>query len=877
MAAGGGGDAAPVGPMSAGEPEPEPEPEGELVGPWPQPELVPDLPPRMAGGALQEELLGSNASAMGAQLRLDPEVKVCTGCRKSRHTCLFSVTLLAIAVVDWAHLVTTMICMATLILSEGNDDPRNASAAGGDDLVPDDILTQTPQHVPEGIRDRALICFCMYCIKIVVYAIWVFWKLRSTQPDNGRRDLSSKWRHAQTWFVVMTYNTWMMVFVPLLVSVDHKGRNAFTLVYWQPDTDYVGRTRVNKGRWQQMTTHHGESMGVLDAFALTGSADLKWGPAFVMLSNAVCTAMAVLVNLESLNLDSDTDGVGTGWTVASLISITLHFAVALWMYVYPKLAKSHEGKTSKALFTFTIGILDTLNVAVLLIIALSLYHQREIPSAVCLVFIGSILTEVAAKAALASQLAKHLTRSTCSMYQIYVEGEPLRLTIPKQTYDKYLARINNVTVREARRIHPDNRFQEALHAERKPTSFLSCEPVAGQDMSTWTDSRQDLNQLGREQIIDMLLTEAQQRFDRESNAFAAATAGTWVMVPALCALEKPYSLKLLSFESDETPFCRTQYKFNLSTYGNALIVVVQLSRCATFAVWCYLMASGMTAEHGLFGYFDFYFPVFTLRLQVAWLILFTLVLYPAQMMLSFSFSFVWTKHWINRAREQSRMLVGAAAMLIFCGLDVVATGATGYYASCIVHNSTSEMFNCTHAFGDWIETEKDIKDYQALTSLASVFLVAFVVRVGFQAFAFSSRRICGGALPTCENHDRTECQECQECHNEKSETPSASLVLNGVFHGAFLLMALFPNDLPVYLRGQWSPLWPRPHWTNGVLQFLLLIEKTLMSYLITLGLLGATKVGAHRGDGIFLNSDGAAVWSVCISTNRPSTDGQSVC
>ena len=127
----------------------------------------------------------------------------------------------------------------------------------------------------------------------------------------------------------------------------------------------------------------------------------------------------------------------------------------------------------------------------------------------------------------------------------------------------------------------------------------------------------------------------------------------------------------------------------------------------------------------------------------------------------------------------------------------------------------SPIFECEHDFGGWIVDPQNQIQSGTFRHIAEGMMALYCCRICLQTFTFWTRRsaVLSSADPT-------------------DQVPLLTIVYNGIFHGVFILISQYPLDLPNLLTGRWSILQQRPHWTNGLLQIVVLAEKTMMGYLI---------------------------------------------
>ena len=163
---------------------------------------------------------------------------------------------------------------------------------------------------------------------------------------------------------------------------------------------------------------------------------------------------------------------------------------------------------------------------------------------------------------------------------------------------------------------------------------------------------------------------------------------------------------------------------------------------------------------------------------------------------------------------RNKMTAVTLLMLTFCLLDLAVVSSTGYYAACI-RFPKSPLFECERDFGGWIVDPANQIQNRNFQRIADGMLVLYSFRIVLQTWMFWVRRTAAAAP-----------------EESSDQVPLLTIVYSGIFHGVFILLSQYPLDLPHLLTGRWGILQPRPHWTNGLQQVVVLVEKTMMGYLI---------------------------------------------
>ena len=518
----------------------------------------------------------------------------------------------------------------------------------------------------------------------------------------------------------------------------------------------------------KLSTH-----GWLDVFARLGQGG-PWDLAasYAMLVNIICTFYAGLVNIKAITSHAQNDLLSK----ASLVAISIHFVVALWLYMGSKLYLTQSRQLGQTIVLVLIGVVDAASV----ITGLLLVHSLSSPTSQTLWHPPIIYKEC---------------MEECTDEHIDCTAD----------CSKIPGRMQNVAFVWFMMIC-------TMLAMQLSTAVLrGWELKQEQDRGRQAKKRETTN-------VD---------FTTVSDAFQAATFNTWLMPLVLVCLEVPYRLNLLTTDHDNSPFglARTRL-YHQTTVRKSAVVIYSLCRCGCTWMLIYVSVAYTAAPWGALTSFSEDKPPtlspISVRDPFAGMcgtfpcdpksIYATVALFALQGAVAFFFSFLWTQ----RPREWAAHL----GMLLVCMLDMVNVTTSGYYAVCIaIGNSTDigSIFECESDFFDGDDHPaqgviQSISENAVFRRLAIAVLAIYAGRFIIQACAFALRR---------------------GCDNDAVDTvPLQSALVNGAVHGSFLLCALWPMDLPALLQNRWSPLQAQPHWTNGVVQLINLIEKTIMGYLM---------------------------------------------
>eukprot|EP01048_Picozoa_sp_COSAG05_P025352 COSAG05_NODE_6410_length_963_cov_1.282407_1_plen_302_part_01 len=149
-------------------------------------------------------------------------------------------------------------------------------------------------------------------------------------------------------------------------------------------------------------------------------------------------------------------------------------------------------------------------------------------------------------------------------------------------------------------------------------------------------------------------------------------------------------------------------------------------------------------------------------------------------------------------------------------------------------------------------------------------LILFALKIIVQNFGFARRRLIAtypaeddnmSSQSTTASHDQSFTPAIRNPRIHVDDVPEpTSAIMNGCLHGLFLLCALFPHDLAKLLNGRWSPIQMQPHWSNAVIQLIVLLEKTAMGFLV-MDLLLLDPTEGDEGSG-----RSTVIWLFCIES-----------
>ena len=365
-------------------------------------------------------------------------------------------------------------------------------------------------------------------------------------------------------------------------------------------------------------------------------------------------------------------------------------------------------------------------------------------------------------------------------------------------------------------------------------------------------------------------------FDEATDLFQASTFNTWIMALALIFLERPYSRNLFVADGKAeiahgeplvSPFGQLysvgkqsagkrkafQAAWSLVTcckfYSVLLLFYVSMAYYRFVEPWAQQgrrgAPPGWAPLQNVKGWATLTHPLSGCRMgriltnssassHDPWdisdgrsnevtLVSASVAVFIVQMAISF-----WCVFVRNQKTRTGKL--AALGMLCFCIVDACAICCTGYFCHCIRVRS-DPLLQCEEDFGSYLLTtlhpipEADAEGTDEGTRvyvwMATAVLCLYAVRFVLQLFALARRRTV--AMQDTSNEKRL---------RDDDLAPAAGLLANGAVHGVFILLAMFPLDLAPLVAGRWSPMARRPHWSNGAVQLVVLLEKTILGYLM---------------------------------------------
>ena len=450
----------------------------------------------------------------------------------------------------------------------------------------------------------------------------------------------------------------------------------------------TGTTAPESGR---LKAHR---VGLLTVFAKTGAGGLGFWPSYVMVTNIACTVLAMLINVEALYFER-TDGhrVGTALSALSLVTVAVHFTIAAWLYLYAKMAQSQARSLLRSAAALAIGFVDASQVVLSIMMVFAFteanctvdgwthvacsrddlscspdgqrkenlgcnetwsqptqYHRDGAIgtwSDLCWVWLVCISVAIAAQAVLATLQARQVMTKSLS--------DDAREEVLEGTVDQRIAGLKRLIVQ----MHSPNSFVPwYLTVPTCGTRCCGCccpRSQLSQDMLGDIQKQLDgievaaneeraqnpASKSAEKRLLELAESYSDTSVEQESNAFAAVSFNTWMMVPALLALKQPYSKNLLEMDSDKSPFCRP-YSFNSNRLANLLIATVTLCRTLCMSMCVYIEVSqywgtGVSghSEWGALTRINTATPLFSFKPSIETYILCVTRLFMAQTFISF--------------------------------------------------------------------------------------------------------------------------------------------------------------------------------------------------------------------------------------------------
>eukprot|EP01047_Picozoa_sp_COSAG01_P026447 COSAG01_NODE_1706_length_9427_cov_51.196934_1_plen_912_part_10 len=610
------------------------------------------------------------------------------------------------------------------------------------------------------------------------------------------------WYESQEWFVAMTFNSFMMIFVIFAVN------NPYTMHRRSTKRDRLGKTRWKKGK-----------INLLAVFARIGKGG-KWDLAtsYVMLTNIVCTSCALYLTV--LNRDTVTHSTKTlDW--AAFFLVLFHFIVAVLLSLLAKLLRTQQGHWGSALGALLIVAVDLVNVVVVLVLAFQLIsidcpdreehnvidrNQPQWSLALQKTCVSHCWWNMSSDDA--DKFCGHDAMQVTTFAPLAVEGFVEHTWICAASQG------------------PEGDFDDVLQIQRAATAWVSslmlglmlqffCGLIAGYEQAVKGLRRTQLqNVLGRGERDDAL---QDSDYDQATDTVQQITFLTWMMTFALTFLERPYSANLFSRNKLVNPFRQPTSQLSNNWRLMLLATSVLACRCVSFTVFSYLALAFSNYERG--------WGTLTSnqsgcgKQNFGPLVLASLVLFSSQTLLSVIFSYGWTSSNDSWQFPCAAIVFNKWSALLcmvgICVLDLLVTILSCYFLVCINVRS-SPLMQCDRDFG--ADLLFKMHQQTEIRTLAHLIILLYVLRCVIQIISMPVRR-----------HKRQ--APCSSTGIEEGYNARA-LLSNGLVHGFFVLVATFPLDAACWFMESWSPAAARPHWTNGSVGFLTLILKTFMVYLL---------------------------------------------
>jgi hypothetical protein len=627
----------------------------------------------------------------------------------------------------------------------------------------------------------------------------------------------SKQQQNGDWFVHV--QKWKLPKVKRLVQGAASSSEVGVELGWVPETSLDTHWRKRK-------------LGLLGVFARIGKGGKKdlWA-SYVMITNIACTSIAIVITGQHLHKGETIKGENVFLAWCSMLAIVFHFVVALWLYLFTKMIRTQAGHVCRAVSAIAIGLVDGTQVVVTLAMILIFLQVSCLPGSDC-----------------QEQRTIHCDQIDQSGY------DPSGHAASSKIWDPCVHRCQsecwgiNASFMETDWCHDErtytleqpsattivHTFECATYQPKGSKKAVRVDIISWQQLCVvWVTAVAvgvavqwaltivqglDLAKLGLRRAkleADNIKVAEDSKFALVTDGFTASVFNTWVMALALIFLEKPFGTNLFSQNDQDSPFWQP-YIFNASRRFGAAIGLVTLCKCVSTLMFVYVGVAYLNAGGG-FGSLT---AVNTTHRfvdtaaksgfeQHPALVFWALALFSLQTCVSFVFTFCWT--------QRPKVAIAAAGMFGLCLLDLATTASTSYYALCI-RVKAHWLLNCEADFGHLMLEKLSREPYPAM---ALVVLLLVGVRLLCQCAVFWARRNTMSKLSASERADHF-----------RDRSPELSMLSNGSIHGLFLLVATYPIDTAVMVGGGFSPLHPRPHWTNGVVQMLVLAEKTVLVYLI---------------------------------------------
>jgi hypothetical protein len=609
------------------------------------------------------------------------------------------------------------------------------------------------------------------------------------------------------------------------------------------------RDKHNKIQWKK------RKLGLLGVFARIGKGGKKdfWA-SYVMLTNIVCTSLALVLNIQNILGNSSPYNA---LDYASVLTITIHFLISIWLYLFAKLIRTMKGSYWRVIGAMMIAMIDASSIVVALVLMITFFHPRDHGGLLCLTPAGSTDTATHLQSGILQDLRSaakdiHLnyklqpenTKSIIwpSVLEPWAMAPPANLTkllteiigqehpgIPKvcveqcesmcwtnsSRYCKLTAHYEIGSVKYDQRLFQSSSFQCDEDRERWNVVLVTwlvsvLIAVATQWALALKQGLQLATLVFRQTRLQSVLdygidTTTDTRHDVVMDGFQSTTFNTWIMSLALIFLERPYNNRVFDKTQSVSPFQRV-HPFNADTTFLCSFGLIHICRAMSIAMFFYVGVAYISTD----GWGALTAPDVArdqdTNLPHLSLVLWALLLFTLQSTVSIFFSYVLaspapTSHW---AFEK---FVLFCSITVVCLLDLFQLASSGYFLLCI-QIRTSPWLQCEKDFGVDLLDRLHQEPYVSMAGLVGLLYIGkLCLQVVFLGIR---RKASGGAGPA-----------------PSLELSYLSCALsNALFHGTAMLVTLFPLDVSILYHGRFSTLNARPHWTNGIVLFLTLLEKT---------------------------------------------------
>jgi hypothetical protein len=738
-----------------------------------------------------------------------------------------------LCLVDLSHVFLTMLNMWFLAFRDG--DAKDLEFA--------------------NLKENALWCFWLYVAKIVTHGGMVILRMLCNSHAKPN-DPTGRWRESQEWFVAMTFNSFMMLFPVFFIATDGLA-NPWRLVkrskwkrcvmredYRPPDgvlrpsasgleasllnhstAAAIGKDEtvyISYGHYDKLIEQHRqeqEQEQQSDVLDLSQPRSPRSPRETVTITGYVLTKNPHRPRVPKIKQNGRIPT--RGWTrvqhiPANAVEVTedcvWQWASHGWVDVFARLGKGGPWDLA-ASYAMLLNIICTFYAGLVNIKAITSADQNDllsIASLACIVahFLVALWLYMGSKLYLTQKMDGGKTFALVLIAMVDSAAVSMGLLLAHSLSSPTLQTLWHRPIQygDGSSMIPSNLKLVASVWFWLMWTMLAIQFLAALYrgyQSRW--AQDEARKQGRRETTN-------PAFMAKSDQLQATTFNTWLMPLVLVCLEMPYRANLLTRTHDAAPFRRLGQHPVLLRLG---VVLFTLCRVACTWLCIYVSIAYAAAPWGSLtrgraseavGICDA-FPCDPTSVYAA------VALFALQGSISFFFSFLWTWH--------PREIAAHLGMLMFCVLDMVNITTSGYYAACLaIGNSTSSpennvagIFECERDFfDDEGHVLHGISDVPVFRLLAKVLLCIYVSRFVVQACAFAVRR--------------------GQANDIVDRVPVQSALINGIVHGSFVLCALWPMDLPLLLQNRWSPLQTQPHWTNGIVQLINLVEKTIAGYLM---------------------------------------------